>query len=262
MAKELIETLFFILPHNPRRLLYQLLFPDRYARMQLGRKIATDEGLFLKPFDDFNCIFVHIPKAAGVSISKSLFGSITGGHTPLSRYQIIFSKHDYESYFKFTFVRNPWDRLVSAYLFLKNGGFDDQDKLWAKNNLADFDDFDSFVKNWVSEKNIETWMHFIPQYRYVCTPGTLFVDINFVGYYENLENDFDYVTSKLGINNTRLQHLNLTSAKAHDYREYYTEETMRKVADVYWQDIKLFGYDFDNLRVKDNGNKIAERPYV
>jgi len=127
----------------------------------------------LKPFDRHRCIFVHIPKTGGVSISKSLFGNLAGGHMTIERYKIIFTKDEFDQYFKFTFVRNPWDRLVSAFTFLKGGGMDERDERWAKMHLSEFDDFESFVKGWINERNIYSKNHFIPQFEYERLPAVL-----------------------------------------------------------------------------------------
>jgi hypothetical protein len=215
--------------------------------MQRERIIVTEAGYSFQPFDQHKCIFVHVPKTAGVSVARSLFGNLAGGHTPLEKYQIIFSKNEYENYFKFTFVRNPWDRLVSAYSFLRNGGFDEQDRLWAQNNLSSYNDFDGFVKGWVRKRNIESKIHFMPQYKFVCEPMKFSPGVNYIGYFENLEDDYYYIRNMLGIK-ASLPHLNSTERKKDDYRNFYTEETKKIVADVYMKDIQIFGYDFDNTK--------------
>lgn len=88
---------------------------------------------------------MHVPKAAGISVATTLYGNMAGSHTPLSRDELVFSRRDFERYFKFTFVRNPWDRLYSAYTFLKNGGRNQSDEAWTRSNLGGFSDFESFV---------------------------------------------------------------------------------------------------------------------
>ena len=66
----------------------------------------------------------------------------------------IFNYKEFNDYYKFTFVRDPWDRLASAYYFLKDGGFHENDKKWYKENLKEYNNFDDFVNNWVNKKNI------------------------------------------------------------------------------------------------------------
>jgi len=224
----------------------QVYVPEKIEFLKKFRKLAVSE-FSLKPFDKHKCIFVHIPKAGGTSISKSLFNSFVGalgGHPYLSEYKEIYNEIEFKNYFKFAFVRNPWDRLVSAYNFLKTGGVSEQDKNWAKSNIQQYENFDSFIKGWLNQKNIYSYYHFIPQFEFVCLDG-LELAVDFVGYFENFEQDFKFVADKLGIQ-AELQHLNKTKdrGKRKNYTEYYTKETLKIVADVYQEDITLFGYDF------------------
>ena len=73
-------------------------------------------------YNNLKCIYIHIPKTGGMSIESILGSNLKNIHQrPLS------IKHGYPSewkypkywkkYYKFTFVRNPWDRAVSAYYF-------------------------------------------------------------------------------------------------------------------------------------------------
>ncbi|MBW3019708.1 sulfotransferase family protein [Candidatus Woesearchaeota archaeon] len=239
--------------YNENKNIYHL---QKLRRLQKLRQFDSKEYT-LKLFDKHKCIFVHIPKTAGVSTAKSLFGNLGGAHTKIREYQQLYTETEFKDYFKFTFVRNPWDRLVSAYHFLITGGMNEQDKNWADSNIRQYPDFNSFVKGWLNRENIYTWKHFIPQFEFVCIEG-LEPAVDFIGYFENLEEDFEYVANKLGIQTT-LQHLNKTERKTKyygdetveifvdekkDYTEYYTDETVKIVADVYREDIEIFGYDF------------------
>src|SRR5437868_3464466 len=111
------------------------------------------------------CIFVHIPKSAGISIRHSLSLNL-GSHTTLARYRSLLPPRVFENCFKFTFVRNPWDRLVSAFLFLKKGGKGNEK--WARKHLSAYDDFEAFVRQWVTRKNIWSFAHFRPQFQFIC----------------------------------------------------------------------------------------------
>ena len=75
---------------------------------------GRNEVLSLRSYDEYKCIFVHVPRTGGVAIAKSLFGNLGGSHISISLYRKVFSDV-FDGYYKFTFVRNPWDRLVSAY---------------------------------------------------------------------------------------------------------------------------------------------------
>ena len=220
--------------HQLRRLSFRCFRPARFASMQHKRG----------PFDEHRCIMVHIPKCAGNSVCKGLFGDYSCGHMSLKRYQIMFGPLEFKAYFKFTVVRNPYDRLVSAFLFMKKGGNNEQDRRWAERHLSPYADFDAFVKGWVNRKNIWSGLHFRPQSSFICLeknrPG-----LDFIGYYENLEADFAFICRKLQLKATLLQ-ANRNLSREKDYREYYTDEARKIVAQVYADDLQVLGYAFDN----------------
>jgi hypothetical protein len=208
--------------------------PAKFAALQKKRG----------PFDERRCIFVHIPKCAGISVVKSLFGDFDCGHTSLKRYQIMFGPAEFNRYFKFTVVRNPFDRLVSAYLFMKKGGINEKDKRWAERNLAPYADFDAFVKGWVNRRNIWSGLHFRPQTSFICVKKNL-PGLDFVGYLENLPADFDFICRKLQIKSSLVE-ANRNRSREENYTEYYTDETRAIVAAAYADDLRVLGYNFDN----------------
>jgi len=217
----------------------RLLHPGEFKRTQKMRWIETNKDYSLKPYDDNNCIFVHIPRCAGVSLSKTLFGNLGGGHYTIDDYSMIFNPNEFKTYFKFSIVRNPWDRLVSAYLYLKGGGIGDPDRIWFENNIAQYPDFHTFVKEWLNENNIWKWYHFKPQYSFICIDNTIAVD--FLGRYESLQQDFNNIARTLNIKTVLIRE---NKTERNNYRDYYDDETKELVASVYDKDIKLFEYFF------------------
>ena len=192
-------------------------------------------------------IFVHIPKSAGTSIRESLFGG-GGAHRTITGFQSVLAPELFAESFKFTFVRNPWDRLVSAFFFLKNRDMTGNQR-WACENLSQFQDFNTFVTNWLTRENIWSFVFFRPQYHFIC-----FEDkkpaVDFVGFYENLMSDFAVIRDRIK-SSANLEEKNRNSKRGRDYREYYTNETRDLVADIYAEDIQLFGYNFDNTALPD-----------
>ena len=122
---EVVIQLLWKIPFTPRRYLFQLLRPEFNATLNQLRTINLAElqptQISLQGFDKHRCIFVHIPKCGGISVGRALFGTYYGNHMNALTYQLIFDKSTYDAYFKFTFVRNPWSRLFSAFHFLRNG---------------------------------------------------------------------------------------------------------------------------------------------
>ncbi|WP_200348644.1 sulfotransferase family 2 domain-containing protein [Halochromatium glycolicum] len=219
---------------------------------QWMRKATSKKGYSYKPFDEKKAIFIHIPKCAGVSVNKKLFGNLAGGHTTFNEYSVIFEPRLLTEYFKFTIVRNPWDRLVSAYFFLKNGGFDEEDRNWSEKELKYISSFEDFVKIWLSRSNIWKWPHFRPQYHYMLEKREK-VYIDFVAFFENIHEDFSYITSRLEMQCS----LPVSNKGNHGlYKNYYDSEMIKIVGNVYSEDIRMLGYKFDN---SDLDQQLAER---
>ncbi|MGX9418670.1 sulfotransferase family 2 domain-containing protein [Vibrio sp. WJH972] len=254
----MLNNIYYLLPYDFRRFLFSKLKAKRFRKWQLKRTIITNTGYSLKPFDQNKCIFVHIPKAAGVSVCRGLFHNLAGGHSNIEQYQVVFSKQEFDDYFKFTFVRNPWDRLFSAYNFLKNEGMNDSDRDWALDNISEYSCFNDFVKGWLTDSNIYSSIHFIPQYKFLCLPNSDEINVDFLGFFENIQGDFDVIADQLKLNHKPLlKHENKTKSSSQkvDYRDFYTDETRKIVAEVYKKDIEIFGYNFDNSSLKNQLKK-------
>jgi hypothetical protein len=144
-----------------------------------------------------------------------------------------------EKYFKFSFVRNPWDRAVSDWLWLqKESGLKEQ--LTLKSFLLEEGFFGS-----INHLNTQSGRldHFIPQSNYIFKGDDLCVD--FVGRFENLQQDFEMISRHhLDFKDPILPHSGKTE-KDH-YSFYYDSETIEMVAQKYSIDIKNFGYTFDS----------------
>ena len=132
---------------------------EKYRQTELGKVGSYYSTL---AYDYYSCIFIHIPKTAGISVTQALFGNYADGHTTIKNYKKKFLPQTVEKYFKFTFVRNPYDRLYSAYNFLKKGGMNAEDKQWADSNISEYNDFEDFVFNWLTKENAYGRTHFVP----------------------------------------------------------------------------------------------------
>jgi hypothetical protein len=189
-------------------------------------------------FYKYKCIFVHIPKTAGISVAATLFKNRGGGHETIQYYQSILKPEDFDRFFKFTFVRNPWARLYSAYHYLKAGGFGPNDKRWFEENLSQFKDFEEFVLHWLTPDNIQTKPHFRPQTDFILdSDGVNRMD--YVGRMENLCDDFEKITNKLSIKR-KLSFMN--RGQNSDYSKAYTKEMIRLVEEIYKTDIVQLNY--------------------
>ena len=201
----------------------------------------TGRGYYGRGTIDSGCIFIHIPKTAGFSV-RALVPRSNKGHATWRDYYTANPKK-FAACFKFCFVRNPWDRVVSAYWFLEQGGFatrnpqygihDDEDRAFA---LGDTRSFDAFVIERLPLCLERT--HFRPQHQFICDDEGV-NRMDFTGRYENLAEDFETLRARLGVD-AQLQHKN---ASSHDgYTTYYSPETYNIVGEIYADDVALLGY--------------------
>ena len=190
-------------------------------------------------------IFVHIPKCGGTSIEKILLdnenvecnwdcrlplNSLSRenkhkyklGHRSWQHQISIFPEKTQQTFFSFTFVRNPWDRIVSSWRYHKQ-------VLKREYDLKTFARLPRDNKQ-VGLYHLDTQVSFIN------------INTNFIGRFENLQHDFNIVCDKIGISRKVLPHKNKSKHK--HYTEYYDDETREIVAERYAQDIEQFGYKF------------------
>jgi chondroitin 4-sulfotransferase 11 len=225
------------------------LYKDAHAarRRQVRYVGQGDETitLTLRSFDAHRCIFVHIPKAAGISVATALFNTAGAGHHDVRYYREVFGA-DFWAYFKFTFVRNPFTRLVSAYEFLKRGGHPawPEDAAFNKEVLSSYRDFGDFVLQWLPRQRRAVPRvrppHFRPQVEYLMLSNRLALD--FIGRYETLAGDFEVVRRRLHID-AELPHHNRTPVEDVSVASHYASDAVvRCVQDVYQADFELLGY--------------------
>jgi hypothetical protein len=199
------------------------------------------------PYRDYNdktkSIFIHIPKTAGISISKTLYGE-NKGHTK----SLHFQKYDemkFDRYYKFAFVRNPWDRFVSAFYYLKKGGRNKQDKNWSDKYIEEDESLGHFIirldKYQSFRLKVLRHQHFEPQINYLKDKSEN-LNIDFIGRFENLNNDFQRITDELQVS-VKLKQININKEKDH-YKIYYNDQTKDIIGRIYAEDIKTLNYQW------------------
>lgn len=232
-----------VLSDENRKRLHKLRHINGYRKLRT-EVFPSEKGDFsLKPYDDHHCIFIHITKTAGTSVAKSLFNYLPYHYTAID-YRVIYGTRTYDRYFKFAFVRNPWDRLYSAYRYFKAGGWNDDDKTWARLHLAPYKDFNSFVQQWLTPENIKKHIHFKPQCEFICDSENNII-IDYLAYFETIDDDFDAIAARLGIDTQLGQH---NTNPAVSYTTVYEEKSAQIVAQLYADDIIMFGYGFNGIK--------------
>jgi hypothetical protein len=196
------------------------------------------EGSMLNAFYKTKSVFIHIPKTAGTSLVKSIYGDVSAeGHRNIEFYKNIFS-NDFPHFFKFCFVRNPYDRLHSSYKFLQKGGMNKHDAKAFDIHLKKYADFEDFVLNGLTKELLKEIIHFIPQTHFICNDKGL-VLVDFIGKFENLKQDIGKLEKELNLE-IILPHLN--SNKKEHYLSVYTDEMLEKVKEFYVDDFKILVY--------------------
>lgn len=185
---------------------------------------------------DLKCIFIHIPATGGSIIEKSLTGKDWQEIDPRTKHMnnVLCQIHyeEYCDYFKFTFVRNPWDWFVSMYSKQRPK---DLKGISFKDYILYYHMFRNM--NWEYPLN-RMWVPFSDNF--------IELDMEFIGKFENLEEDFKTLCQKLGVKKKLLSeklHSN-KSQRDPDYRKYYNKETKLYVETLFEEDIRRFGYEF------------------
>ena len=182
-----------------------------------------------------NFIFIHIPKCGGHTIEiffkawgnpDRFFLGDNKQHWKLKKILDVYP--NCKQYFRFTFIRNPFSRLVSEYHYIKKCLGNDKFKLSFKDFCLDLD---KNLNNYAYDFHNLTLCDYLNDY-----------PIDFIGRLENFQEDFNLVCDKIGIQRKKLPHLNKTKHK--HYTEYYDDETREIVTKKYAKDIEYFGYEF------------------
>ncbi len=238
----------------------------------LAQQATNGEDVVMGPeisihLERYRAVYVEIPKVACTSLKVALAPLVdvdlhaSGGNPHLVDFprppQTPEPKGGplYPGSYAFSFVRNPWDRLVSCYRDKIRGEVDGFTSSTVRPGVADclagFDaffpnmTFGKFVKAVASIPDTEADEHFRSQSTFIVTDqGDIGVD--FVGRFENLQSDFEQVCRRIGlpsrISLPRLQAARRTAS----YLDYFTRETRQIVAERFRDDIDRFSYRFDS----------------
>jgi chondroitin 4-sulfotransferase 11 len=196
--------------------------------------------------DSHNVVFIHIQKTGGITVDRLLKERIPDLRGIVARHgfarQGMDELDDWDAYFKFAFVRNPWDRLVSWYSMVTNlprAG----NELWQYVN-DNSSTFEEFIYNCTDEVEIKEGVHYSFAYNqldYVTDEhGNLLVD--FIGRLENFDEDLKEVFRRMGFELETVPHKNRSSHR--HYSTFYTPETEMIVRERFKRDIEYFGYEF------------------
>lgn len=211
-------------------------------------------------------IFIHIPKCAGSSIRDFYFDTpnlnwrkpnyeLLYGWCPKRQIHLqhattkqlletdLIDKNDWNNYFKFTFVRNPWDRAYSSYLWvMKDRKINDS----FRNFILGEGLFMDVLRDGQDMNNRAC--HKWKQTEFFNTSEDYKID--FIGHFENLNNDISLINKTLGIEKKFKIHSNKSEKGAKHYSLFYNKKNSDLIKEIYKNDIETFGYTFENKKNK------------
>ena len=205
-------------------------------------------------YKEKNFIFIHIHKTAGKSINNALHKFqdnvpfkyklwnkiyskplnkkpiypdylMLDTHTNATEYKK-FLGNEYDKFFKFAIVRNPFDWQVSMYFFMK------EQKNHFQHEIINKFNFNEYIE-WRVNEDFQLQKSFV-----VDEQDNLIVD--FVGKLENIKNDFNHIQDRLNIQ-TSLPHVNKSKHKP--YYEYFNRKTSNIILEAFEEDFNFFGYE-------------------
>ncbi len=202
--------------------------------------------------DEQKLIFIHIPKTGGTSfefaynyihpgfdqfINPFLIKNLTqetDAHIPAIVLKKSFPEK-FDSYYKFCIVRNPWDRLLSSYLWIK--------RYQLKTNIGFRDWIISGFKD-TPEREMNIFVNFNQLDWITDNSGNIIID--YIGQFDQIKQEFVKINQKLKIPKQKLPYIN-ASRHIH-YSYYYDDETKDIVREMYQKDIEYFGFKYKTIR--------------
>ena len=182
-------------------------------------------------------IFIHVPKAAGVSVSIALYGRPLG-HFYAKDIQSLCPK-TFNNLFTFSVVRHPVDRLYSAFRFARTGGttvMGMQNPSYYVNH-PDFVSFERFVTNWLAKQDLSKIDGvFRPQFLYLFDDNNKLLVDSFYKL-EKIELSYEDISKNIG-NPFSLGHHNQSEKGELDI----TDDLKSIIYKLYQKDFELLGY--------------------
>lgn len=223
-------------------------YPAYYITKNMAydwRLLKAQEPVYPVQFKKLGAAFIHIPKCAGNAITEAIYDRPSidlGAHMTAIDLRKA-APEDFANAFKFTVVRHPLDRFISAFHFLRAGGMTRADKEWANAFIPATMSLEEFCDrlggaNWY-KRAVMSFIHFRPQTHYICDQNeNLLVD--FIARHERINDDYQIIRERIGCGKP-LKPTNVTERKPG--QKHTIPSIAEEVAkELYAHDYKILGY--------------------
>ena len=158
------------------------------------------------------------------------FAEIRHGHISTRQIRPVLGDEVFKAYFKFAFVRNPFDRFVSYCAFMSRGSnvFQVEPQRYMKYVIRELKPLDHLL--------------YQPQHQ-MLTNENGELEIDFIGRNETMQASYDQICARIGIASTNLGRVN--ASRHRPWQEYYDRDLVGWVSELYQRDLELFDYGFE-----------------
>ena len=195
-----------------------------YLRVTITLIFKKGERMILR---DKKIVFVHAPRTSGTSIENEILKDKLvpdpEKHLRASQIKTIL-KEDWANYFKFTIVRNPWDRIISMYHQIFHQAY----------GIKTGKSLEFFLQNY----SPAPWEYGIQCSDYADE------DMDLIIKFEDRQNGLNKLQDLTGLKINHSRKSRSRTREKKDYREYYNEITKKAVENYFSKDIKLYDYSF------------------
>lgn len=204
--------------------------------------------------DNSKFIFFHLYKCGGMSMRKFIQENseetyeIQGGHSlPIDmkrQFEYEGNQKKYDDYFKFTFIRNPFDFMISVLFYAKT--YSDHYMHYDAVNM----DVERFIPYYMNfrDVNLQQEREMFGSNRVVTFKDWLIKDgqllVDFVGKLENINEDLKVVSEKIGIDSSEIPFINENNNRSKDYRQYYNSNSKKMIEKYFGWELDYFKYTF------------------
>ena len=193
-------------------------------------------------FESPPAVFIRVRKTGSTSIVRGLFG----GPDKASEISEGVFRQGWSSLFVFSFVRNPFERMVSCFKMFKGYKVSNADEARQRSELTLSRLMDIIEDDSIRFANVGTYMDKLKQHALPMTHPSYHIDkAGFVGRFETYDKDFRELTGKLGLNVKEIpHHRNQKRATDWDYRPFFDADNRKRAERILQKDLDTFRYIF------------------